>query len=267
MVNKKVKKVEEKKEVVVHKDNILEIKTSGSTLKNLFDTLKQILTDINIIVTPKGVKVVQIDNKGQCVLHLFLDANSFGVDCFYCKEERVVMGIDIDIVYRSLKSNQSNDFITLAQDINKVFTITYENLMNGIKVSDIIPLKHLQDTQIADSIQYPNPIKMDSLRFQNICRQMCSFGATILEIRTTGDELIFANVDGQPKRTQTVTITNGKKLPLQQGRFLLSYLKPFSKSANLSVDVLIYLKNEEPLTLSYQVDTLGIMKFMLVLLE
>lgn len=250
-------------------DNIiLEVRTmSGITFKNLLDTLKAVLTEANIIFTQKGLKLVVVDPKRHAVVHLFMERESF--QFYHCKEEKVVVGVDIDLLYRTVKTNKTNDLLCLSVDKNNrhVLEISFENSQKGTKTSDKLSLRSLRETVIVEQIKYPLPTEMDSVAFQNICREMCSFNATKLEILYKDNMMYFSNIDGEPKRTVSLKIKDpspkSKSLPPQRGIFSLQFLKPFTKASNLSQKVRLYLKTNEPLTCEYSVDHLGTLKYLL----
>lgn len=263
--------VDDVKECLPSEFNVLEVRTvSGSTFKNLLDTLKAVLTEANFIFTEKGLKVISVDTKKHAVVHLFMEANSF--DFYYCGEKKVMIGIDIELLHRTIKSNKNNDMMCLCvkKDNRHVLDILFENAQKGTKILDQLSLKSIRETVITEQIKYPLPTELDSICFQNICREMSSFGATLVKIETVDNELIFSNKDGEPKRRVSVQIKdtghtnqNSKKTVSQKGVFLLNYLKPFTKAANLSQKVRIYLKSNEPLTCEYSVDNLGVLKYLL----
>lgn len=256
------------KEYTPNPDHVLELRTlSGSTFKNLFDTLKAVLNEANIIFTKSGLKLSAIDTNHDAIVHLFMDASAF--EFYYCGEEKIVIGLDIDLIQRNVRTNKNNDLMcwVLHKDRRNYLEISFENQQKGTSVLDKLSLRTLPETQITDELHYPVPTEMESLTFQNICREMSSFGATKIQIETVGNSLIFSNLNGEPKRRQTVKIKENEKdivvPPPQKGVFLLSYLKPFAKAANLSQKVRIYLATNKPLALAYAVDNLGTLKYLL----
>ena len=251
-------------------DVILEVRTlSGSTFKNLFETLKAVLTEANIVFTQKGLKLVVVDQNTQALVHLFMERESF--QFYHCKDEKVVLGLDIDILYRTIKTNKNNDLLCFTVNKNNPhkLILSFENTIKGTKTSDTLNLRSLLERSINEQITYPLPTEIDSLTFQNICREMCSFNATLLQIQYKDNTLCFENIDGEPIRTVTLCIKDSnpqkkmKDLAPQKGIFSLGFLKPFTKAANLSQKVRIYLKNNEPLICEYSVDNLGTLKYLL----
>ena len=132
-------------------------------------------------------------------------------------------------------------------------------------MSDRIKLLNLKDYTVTDQLEYKAPPEMDSQSFQNICREMAGFHATLIEIQSVGDELIFMNKDGLTRRKVVVKVAPNEDGPPEDARgvFLLKFLKSFAKAASLSPRVKIYLKNRSPIICEYAVANLGTLKYLL----
>ena len=58
--------------------NLFEFKTVQShSLKTLFEVLKDILTDVNIIFDENGIKIMAMDGNHVALIHLKLEADNF----------------------------------------------------------------------------------------------------------------------------------------------------------------------------------------------
>ena len=249
---------------VPNEDHLLEVRTvSGNTFKNLFDTLKAVLTEANIVFTDKGLKVAAIDTKKNALVHLFMDAKSF--EFYHCKE-KLVLGVDIDLFHKTIRTNRMNDLLCFVvhKDDTRCLEVSFENFQKGTRVCDKIQLLSLPEYQIADKIEYNPPPEIDSQSFQTICREMSGFHATKLEIMCSGDEITFSNLDGITKRQVSIKIDNVEgSTEVTRGVFSLKFLKSFAKAANLSNRVRIYLQNDNPLICEYSVAGLGTLKYVL----
>lgn len=272
------------KEYVPDDNHLLEMRTlAGNTFKNLLDTLKAVLNDANIVFTDRGLKLASVDTNRHALVHLFMEASSF--EFYHCKQ-KLVLGIDIESLHRTIKTNKLNDLMCfiVRKDNPNYLEVSFENFLKGTKVSDSIKLLSLKEYNIYDKIEYKMPPEMDSQSFQNICREMASFQASLLEIKSVGDELIFSNLDGTTRRQVIVRVSNGddinntsynasrwnnnsettvSKGEDARGVFLLKFLKSFAKAASLSPRVRIYLKNDSPLICQYSVAGLGTLKYVL----
>lgn len=271
------------KEYVPDDNHLLEMRTlAGNTFKNLLDTLKAVLNDANIVFTDRGLKLASVDSNKHALVHLFMEAASF--EFYHCKQ-KLVLGIDIESLHRTIKTNKLNDLMCfiVRKDNPGYLEVSFENFLKGTKVSDSIKLLSLKEYNIYDKIEYKMPPEMDSQSFQNICREMASFQASLLEIKSIGDELIFTNLNGTTRRQVVVRVSNGDEVNQSpynasrwnnktespstgedaRGVFLLRFLKSFAKAASLSPRVRIYLKNESPLICEYSVAGLGTLKYVL----
>lgn len=72
----------------------------GSCIKSLFEVLKELLTDVNIIATDKGLKIIAMDSSHVTLCHCFLDSAKFEV--YHCPNNldnrKVRSTIDINLV-------------------------------------------------------------------------------------------------------------------------------------------------------------------------
>lgn len=266
-------------------NHLLEMQTlAGSTFKNLLETLKAVLNDANIVFTAQGLKIAAVDTKKYALVHLFMDANKF--QFYHLKVEQLTLGIDVETLHRSIKTNKSNDLMCfiVKKDNPDFLEVSYENFTKGTHVADRIKLLRLKEYKIYDRIEYKTPPEMESIIFQNICKEMATLQANLLEIKSVGDKLIFRNLDGNNMRVVTVRVGNSdeevdydednymvrwKQRPEgspgedAQGVFLLKFLKSFAKAASLSSKVKIYLKNDSPLICEYSVADLGTLRYVL----
>jgi len=262
------------KDVVPDENHLLEMRTlAGNTFRNLLDTLKAVLNDANIVFTEKGLKLAAVDTKRHALVHLFMDASSF--QHYHC-QQKLVLGVDIDSLHRTMKTNKSNDLMCFIyrKDNPGFLDVFFENTHKKTKVFDRLKLLSLKEYNIFDKIVYKVPVpEMDSQLLQSICREMSSFGATKLEIQKLGGkELVFRNLDGTTQRTVVIDIGDeyGQDSPAPEekcedarGVFLLKFLKSFAKAANLSPKVKIYLQNESPLICEYSISDHGTLKYVL----
>ena len=126
-----------------------------------------------------------------------------------------------------------------------------------------------------DNIQIPpavfdSVITMPSVDFQKICRDMHNLAENI-EIKSLENQLIFS-CSGQFASQETSIgetnsglsfVQNQNPDEIVQGVFALKHLVLFSKCTNLCNNIELYLKNDYPLILKYQVASLGNIKLCL----
>jgi len=79
--------------------NVLEIKTVQiAPFRTLMTALKDILLETNITFQPDGIRIINMDKSHTILAHLFLEADKF--ESYYCKYPKIVIGVNIDYIYR-----------------------------------------------------------------------------------------------------------------------------------------------------------------------
>ena len=81
---------------------IMELRTiQASVIKNLFESIREILVDINIVFTADSIHCTSIDgNKCACV-HFRLETARF--EQYVCKEESIVVGVNMFSLHKGIK--------------------------------------------------------------------------------------------------------------------------------------------------------------------
>lgn len=284
-------------EYIPNANHLLEVRTcAGNTFKNLLSTLKSVLNDANMVFSEKGLKLEAIDADNQTFVHLFIPAKSFG---FYHCKKRCVIGIDIEKLHNAFSTNKFNDIMCFIyrEDEPRFLDVSFENYSKGIRSQHKIELLSLKECIIRDKIEYEIFPEIDSVMFQNICRDMSNVGATYLNIANIDDDLIFANPsfpemkNGNTKCKVSIKVgtsedsTNVKfatqsrwnnrlgeiedteKVVHAEGIFLLKYLRSFAKAANLAPRLRLHIKTDFPLICEYNIksgnDDFGTLRYLL----
>tara|TARA_B100001248_G_scaffold254046_1_gene231975 strand:+ start:5159 stop:5944 length:786 start_codon:yes stop_codon:yes gene_type:complete len=252
---------------------LLELKTvQSSAIRVLIEALKEILTDVNIIFDSSGMKIMAMDSAHTVLVYLKLDANKF--ESFFCKEKYVV-GISMINFFKLIKTMTNNDTLTLYidEDDSDKLGIKIENGDKNSITNYKLNLMDLnEDTFDIPPTVFNFVITMPSVDFQKICRDMNSL-ADVIEIQSVGQQLRFScKGDFAEQETIIGEATNGMVFvktkencedEIVQGLFMLKNLVMFTKCTNLSNTVDIYLKNNYPLVICYNVGSLGILKLCL----
>lgn len=259
---------------VYGEDTIMILQTvQSAALRNLFETLKDVLCDTNILFDENGMKILTMDNN-QCVLvSVKLQASSFEV--YHCRQ-RTLCGVHMANLFRLIKSIGSSDTLTLRLTRSEPtkLLIVIDNYDKN--TSSTFRLNQLDIDEVRLEIpdtEFESVLTMPSQDFQRICRDMATLSESMevssmdrqLILRAVGDfaeqttvigekesGLFFANQEGQ-----TVTEENA------YGNFSLKYLSIFSKANVLCQTVDIYLKRGFPMILSYSCASLGKLLFVL----
>jgi proliferating cell nuclear antigen len=250
-------------------DILVSFKTvQGTTIKGLFESLKEILNDVNIRFDKTGMKITAMDgNKCACV-HIKLDSDKF--EQYQCNSNMVTAGVNMSSLFKLVKTIGSHDTVSFVIYKNKPFElhIFFSNEVKNTSTTSILKLLDIDEDiyQIPD-VQFDSQINMPSVDFQKYCRDLSVISDyveikssdTILEFNAFGD---FANQKIQINQTSNgMIITKSNKTV--SGKYSLKYLNLFTKSTNLSNIVEMYLMTNYPLILVYYVGNLGKLQYCL----
>jgi proliferating cell nuclear antigen len=252
---------------------LLEIKTvQATTFKQVIDSLKEILMDVNLEFDETGMKIVALDNTHIVLVHLKLDADRF--ETYHC-EKKLYVGINMLKLHMLIKTISNNDVITLyvEKDDPNHLGIRIENDEKNLRTTYKLSMLDINVLNISiPPADFETIINMPSVDFQKIVRDMHNL-ADMIEIRNVGQQLYF-NCKGDFCSQETVLGTDknpgihiskpsSRDHEIIQGVFSLKYLATFTKCTNLSNVVEIFLKNTYPLILRYSVANLGSIKLCL----
>ena len=258
-------------------NNVLTIKTVQiAPFRILITALKDILTDTNIIFTKEHIKIINMDKTHTILVHLLLKAENF--EFFNCKYDRIIIGVNMLHLFKLISSIDNDDTLTLyIENEDYVEGVVHElglKFENGdIKQSKIQKLRliepELEELEIPDLI-FSSVINLPSSDFQKIIRDLANISDK-LEIKSVDNELIFKSVGQYAKAEIRRTESENSMQFLQkensneiiQGEFSLKNLIYFIKCTNLCSQIEIYLENNRPLIVKYNVASLGELKLCL----
>ena len=264
---------------------VLEMKTVQiAPVRTLMTALKDILLETNIIfnqeytdtsgkVIPAGIRVINMDKSHTILAHLFLDALKF--EHFYCKYPKIVIGVNMLHLFKLINTIDNDDTLTIyieekdySDGIVEYLGLKFEN--GDIKQSKIQKLKLIEpDEEELDmpSVKFSSIINLPSTDFQKIIRDLSNISER-LDIKSVGNELVFSCIGPfascKISRSESDGITEFVKkcddTSVIQGEFSLKNLSYFIKCTNLCNNIEMYLENDLPLVVKYNVASLGEVK-------
>ena len=92
------------------KEKVLIKTASASVIKVLIESLKEVLTDVNIHFCNKGIKIMSMDGSKIALVHLKLDAEQF--EKYYC-ETPIKTGINMLSFFKLMKAITNHDVLTM----------------------------------------------------------------------------------------------------------------------------------------------------------
>lgn len=243
------------------------VKTVQSTaIRSLFETLKEILHDVNFTWDTEGVKLLTMDGARCACVFLKLNAGSF--DEYVCAEP-ITTGLNMAVMFKLLKACGNNDTVTIfiRKDSPHELGIT---INNSEKNSQTTYKAKLLDCDI-ESLELPNMdfeniITLPAAYFQKLTRDMSNLSDT-LEIVSQGSVLTLRCEGSYASQETVIGETDGCMAAESNtdteisGKYSLRYLSLFSKASNLAASIQLFLKTDWPLVLQYQCASLGVLRF------
>jgi len=256
-------------------DCLFNIQTVQSgAFRILIEALKEILTDTNLIIDSSGVKLIATDNSKIVLIHMKLQSENF--EHFFC-QEKMKIGINMNNLFKLIKIMGNNDILTLFVNKNETNKLGIQ-INNESKNTQTLFKLNLLDIP-EDEIKIPpaefeTELTLPSSDFQKIIRDMTNIGECV-DIKSVGENLIldcrgdFATQETTLKENKDNN-SDGLKFSMAakpeepiQGIFSLKYLVLFTKCTNLCNLIHMYIKNDYPLIIKYNVANLGDIKLCL----
>jgi proliferating cell nuclear antigen len=252
-------------------NNVLTIKTVQiNPFRTLMTALKDILLETNISFQPDGIRIINMDKSHTILAHLYLAAQNF--EFYECKKEKIIIGVNMFHLFKLINSIDNDDTLTMYIENNDYvdgivshLALKFEN--GNIKQCKTQKLKLIEPEQ--EELSYPDVkfssiINLPSGDFQKIIRDLSCISEK-LEIKSVGNELIF-KCSGQfaSAEVHRAETDGGMEFKVKQdsskviqGEFSLKNLGYFIKCTNLCPQIEIYLENDLPLVVKYDVASLG----------
>lgn len=259
------------------KNNVLTIKTVQITaFRVLMTALKDILLESNITFSKEGIKIVNIDKSHTILVHLNLLADKF--EFFECKLDKIIIAVNMFHLFKLISTIDNDESLTIYIEENdyhdgvvEYLGLKFENPeINQFKIQKLKLIEPDTDELNIPDVIYDSIININSQDFQKIIRDLSNISEKI-EIKSIDNTLIFKCNGNFAEAEIFRTETEGnmkiveKKNPTQiiQGEFSLKNLSYFIKCTNLCNQIEIYLGNNLPLIIKYDVASLGEIKLCL----
>ena len=264
-----------------HSKNILYIQTVQiAPFRTLMAALKDILLETNITFTPEGIKIINMDKSHTILAHLNLDAKQF--ESFECKMDKIIIGVNMLHLFKLINTIDNDDTLTIyieecdyTDGVVQYLGLKFEN--GDIKQQKYQKLRLIEpehEELEVPHVTFSSVLNLPSTDFQKIIRDLSCISDKI-EIRSVvgndGAELIFKCRGGFAEAEVWRAESDGSMQYLKkqehnkiiQGEFSLKNLGYFIKCTNLCNQIELYLENDLPLVVKYNVASLGEIKLCL----
>ena len=243
--------------------------------KTLTEVLSNVLTETTWVFTapdPKnpekfaGLEIATADTSRTIFIKVRLDAKEF--DPYFCKYERLELGISLINLYKLLKSVDKDDTMSFYVEENDRQNLIIEIENQEKKKKDYYKLKLMDLDQVQKKtakIEFDIKITMPGTEFHKLCREMNNI-AEYVDIKCTSKNIIFTCKGDCAERNTiykseegglNISNENKKNHNIVQGIYELKNIVLFTKCANVCNDIEIYMKNDFALTIIYTIATLG----------
>ena len=259
-------------------NNVLTIKTVQiAPFRTLMTALKDILLETNISFQPDGIRIINMDKSHTILVHLYLAASNF--EFYECKKEKIIIGVNMFHLFKLINSIDNDDTLTIYIENNDYFEGIVSHLAFKFENGDIKQCKTQklkliepeQDELEVPDVKFSSIINLPSADFQKIIRDLSCLSDKI-EIKSVGNELIFkcqgqfasAEIHRAEADESMKFILKQDSSKVIQGEFSLKNLGYFIKCTNLCQKIEVYLENDLPLVVKYNVASLGSVTLCLV---
>lgn len=215
-----------------------------------------------------GIKIFNVDENQTLLIFVKLNAEKFIK--FSCKREEYQIGVELTPLFKQFKIMDKDGILSIyvedsdSSNLNMdVFNEESQCLTNHqVKLMDL----NARDWKLPPS-KFPIVVTMKSHDFHKICRDMHSVNCDEMEI-TCSDKRITFSCAGD-STTVNKTYENGGGLQIKcpkkkkdtiiivKNIFELKYLAMFNKCSGMCTEMQIFLKDDYPMFLRYEIATLG----------
>jgi len=252
-------------------DNILTIKTVQiSPFRTLMTALKDILLETNISFQPDGIRIINMDKSHTVLAHMHLQAQNF--EFYECKKEKIIIGVNMFHLFKLINSIDNDDTLTIyiekddyTDGVVSHLALKFENgEIKQCKTQKLRLIEPDPEDLVYPNVTFSSIINLPSTDFQKIIRDL-SVISDKLEIKSVGNELIFkcsgqfasAEINRAESDGSMGFILKQDSSKIIQGEFSLKNLGYFIKCTNLCSQIEVYLENDLPLVVKYNVASLG----------
>ena len=245
-------------------------------IRNMITAIKDILTDATITFTKNGMKIINFDKTHTILVNVMLNATKF--EYYRCNPDKIILCANTLHLFKVISTMSNDDTLSMYIDNTDYHdgVVTHLGLQydNGdIKQCYNQKLRLIDpDTEelIVPDVEYSTVINMPTTDFQKIIRDLNGISDRI-EIKSVGTDLIFSCEGNFASSRILRSESDGNMEFIQkpdasviiQGEFSLKSLSHFIKCTPLCSHLEMYLGNNLPLIVKYDVASLGSIKLCL----
>jgi proliferating cell nuclear antigen len=235
----------------------------ASAFRTVFEVLKDIINDVNLIFRPEGLTIVTLDTARVTLVHLFMPAENF--EEYNCDHEQTA-GLNVSNTYKLLKSVTNTDTLTMNIDDTYLLRIHVENSAKKSSTSFDFKLLDINDDMLSvPEIEMNILTTIPSIDFQRITRDMNNLANDIRITRTLDTLQLECEGGFASQKTVIECVEPGGSKSLGN-IFSLKYINMFTRATSLCASVQLLQHDDDenmPIVFRYTVANLGELKFYL----
>jgi proliferating cell nuclear antigen len=240
---------------------MMKLKTiQASSIKTVFEVLKDIMNDVNLVFTKDGVSLCTLDNSHVTFVNMVLKADNF--ELYECRN-RTLAGLNLLNTFKIFKTITNND--TLSMSISEkceLIDIKIENEQKHTNTKFSLKLLDIND-EIYDqpSIDMKYHTVIQATVFQRMIRDM-SVLADKVRIQRFGKKIVF-KCDGDFVTQETeIECADEVDTDLEEV-YSLKYINMFIKATSICSNIEIMQSEQGPIAFKYSIANLGDITFFL----
>jgi proliferating cell nuclear antigen len=238
--------------------------------------LKDILLETNITFQPDGIRIINMDKSHTILAYLHLAAKNF--EFYECKKEKIIIGVNMFHLFKLINSIDNDDTLTIyiengdyVEGVVSHLALKFENgEIKQCKTQKLRLIEPEPEELVYPNVKFSSIINLPSADFQKIIRDLSCISDK-LEIKSVGNELIFkcsgqfasAEIHRAESDGSMGFVLKQDSSKIIQGEFSSKNLGYFIKCTNLCSQIELYLENDLPLVVKYNVASLGEIKLCL----
>lgn len=255
-------------------NNVLTMQTIQiAPIRNLYSALKDLVPDVTMIIDKDGMKIINFDRN-----HTTLVAVRMKFEKHECVPDKIVICANSLHLFKLISNTSNDDLFSMYIDKEDYrdgsvshLGLQYDNgKINQCNNYKLRLFEPEEDELEVPEVSYSAIIHMPSVGFQKIIRDLTGLSDRI-KIESVGDDLIFS-CEGQFAKSRIfrteqkpdASILDDKmdaikfrKKPgastVMSGEFPIKSLNNFIKCTPLSQNLEIYLENDLPLIVKYDI--------------
>jgi len=239
-------------------------------LKKIVEAIKDIVNVVNIDANPNGLSFQAMDLSHVALVSLVLHAQGFQQ---YRADKNFPLGIKLANLHKILKCADNTDIVTMeCEDEPQQLHFKFESQRQDklSKFSLNLMMQDDEQLQIPQTV-YASRITMPSSEFMRIIRELSQLAESV-KITTTKKSISFSVngdiVAGEMELRENNSDKQGEMIHIDvdepvSNSFSLTFLNSFTKASTLSDSVHLYMSENTPLVVEYQIGEFGSLKYYL----